>query len=244
MFLTSAQQEGLARCFALLAEDLKEREIRERLGQATLDLFGAQHFASYVWNPQAGCFDDAVSLGMDPDNLHRYEAWYQYRDPITFVLQARRHATLVSEIMPRQDFLRTEFFNDFLFRDGLYWGMNLHAFDGGEALGDLRIWRGRRGADFDAHDKAMLDLIEPAFTAALRRARRSRPEPAGLAGAAPLSPRERAVAHCVSRGLTDKQIARELDISQASVRTYLRRLFAKLGVHRRAGLAAWIDRDA
>lgn len=240
MYLSGTQQQALARCFALLAEDLNEREIRERLGRATLDLFRAQHFASYVWDARARRFDDAVSLGMDPGNLRRYEVWYQYHDPITFELQARRHATLVSEIMPRRDFLRTEFFNDFLFRDGLYWGINLHAFDGGEALGDLRIWRGRRGADFDAHDKALLNLLEPAFTAALRRARRQRSccEAARAPAAARLSPREEAVARCVSRGLTDKQIARELAISQASVRTYLRRVFDKLGVHRRSGLAA------
>ncbi len=241
MFLSGNEQRALATCFSLLAEDLNEREIRERMGEATLALFRANHFASYIWSAPAGCFSQPVAINMDPANLQRYEAWYQYRDPITFALQSRRHATLVSEVMPRREFLKTEFFNDFLARDGLHWGINLHAFDGNEALGDLRIWRGRSGSEFTAHDKQLLDLLEPAFVAALRRARRSQPAPSTLPLAA-LSRRELEVARCVCRGLTDKEIARELAIALPSVRTYLQRLFEKLGVHRRAGLAQLADR--
>ncbi|MDI1239268.1 MAG: helix-turn-helix transcriptional regulator [Polaromonas sp.] len=242
MFLSGTEQRALATCFSLLAEDLNEREIRERMGQATLALFRADHFASYIWSAPSGCFAHPVAVNMDPANLQRYEAWYQYRDPITFALQSRRHATLVSEVMPRKAFLQTEFFNDFLARDGLYWGINLHAFDGDEALGDLRIWRGRSGNEFTAHDKQLLDLIAPAFVAALRRARRSLPAPLDCLPAVPLSRREMEVARCVCRGLTDKEIARELAIALPSVRTYLQRLFDKLGVHRRAGLAQLADR--
>jgi DNA-binding CsgD family transcriptional regulator len=244
MFLSGPEQRALASCFALLAQDLNERDIREQIGRVALDLFGADHFASYVWNAEAGRFGDAVSINMDPANLHKYEAWYQYRDPITFALQSKRHATAVSEVMPRNEFVKTEFFNDFLARDGLHWGINLHAFDGPMALGDLRIWRGRKRREFDGHDKLLLNMIEPAFAAALRRAHGARKPiatapPLPLAG---LSRRELEVARCVCRGLTDKEIARELAIGLPSVRTYLQRLFDKLGVHRRAGLAQLVDR--
>lgn len=243
MFLSATEQTALATCFSLLAEDLNAHEIRERMGHAALALFRADHFASYIWSAPSECFAHPVAINMEPDNLQRYEAWYQYRDPITFALQSRRHATLVSEVMPRRDFLKTEFFNDFLARDGLRWGINLHAFHGDEALGDLRIWRGRGGREFSQHDKQLLDLIEPAFTAALRRARRSLPA-SSLAGvpAATLSRRELEVVRCVCRGLTDKEIARELAIALPSVRTYLQRVFDKVGVHRRAGLAQLADR--
>jgi DNA-binding CsgD family transcriptional regulator len=178
---------------------------------------------------------------MDPANLARYEAWYQYRDPITFALQARRHATLVDEVMPRAEFLQCEFFNDFLARDGLHWGINLHAFDGTQALGDLRIWRGRRRRAFDQHDKDLLNLIEPAFAAALRRAHEARCPGTAVPALAGLSRREIEVARCVARGLTDKEIARELGIALTSVRTYLQRVFDKLGLHRRAALARVAD---
>jgi DNA-binding CsgD family transcriptional regulator len=232
MILSASECHALGRIFALLADDLGEREIRERIGSLLLELLRADHFASFVWNAQTTRFDGGLWINMEASNLARYDAWFQYRDPITFQLQARRHATAVSEVMPHALLERTEFFNDFLARDGLHWGINLHAFDGPQALGDLRIWRGRHRREFEARDKALLDLIEPAFIAALRRCHGA-PERPDLR----LSERERQVARCVCQGLTDKQIARTLGIGVASVRTYLQRIFDKTGVQRRAGLA-------
>jgi len=241
MYLSAREQASLRRCFVVLAEDASELEVRESLGRELLELLRADQFASYVWDAGSGRFRHRAMLNMSAANLDRYKAWYMFRDPITFELQSRRHATAVSEVMPHRELARTEFFNDFLARDGLHWGINLHAYDGERAVGDLRIWRARQRRDFEPRDKALLDLIEPAFVAALRRARRR------LAGAAPtcadeaagagLSRRELEVARCVGRGLTDKEIARELTIALPSVRTYLQRVFDKLGVHRRAALA-------
>ncbi len=85
------------------------------------------------------------------------------------------------------------------------------------ALGDLRVWRGRRRHEFDHHDCALLDLIEPAFVAARKRCS-GRNDAAWTHG---LSARERQVALCVGRGLTDKQIARELDGPAGSDRRLL-----------------------
>lgn len=240
MMLSSNEQAALKRIFGLLAEDLHEREIRTRMGAALLDLLGADHFASYIWDARAQRFANGLCLQMDPANLARYDAHFQFHDPITFALQSRRRATAVSEVMPHRELQRTEFFNDFLARDGLHWGINLHAYDDAHALGDLRIWRGRQRREFDDHDRALLDLIEPAFVAALKRCT-GRADAAWTAG---LSARERQVALCVGRGLTDKQIAQELDVGVATVRTYVERLFAKTGTQRRTALAALAGRGA
>ncbi|MBB3176977.1 LuxR C-terminal-related transcriptional regulator [Variovorax sp. Sphag1AA] len=249
MYLSGSEQHTLRSIFSLLAEDQSEREIRERTGWALLDLLRADQFASFVWDAASDTFGGRVALNMDPANLDRYTRWHQYHDPITFVLQARRHATRVTEVMPQRNLMRTAFFTDFLSRDGLHWGMNLHAFHGDRALGDLRIWRRRDRGDFSEHDKALLDLIEPAFVGALHRAQRSAPvKTVSLAGeAAPawprLSEREREVAAAVCQGLTDKDIARRMGVGVPTIRTYLRRIFDKLGIDRRAALAGLAGRD-
>lgn len=246
MHLSTRESRALARIFELLAEGLASRELREQVGRALLDLLRADQFASYVWDAGQQQFADGVWLNMDDANLARYEAWFQYHDPITFELQRRRHATAVSEVMPHRELRRSEFFVDFLARDGLHWGINLHAFDGAQALGDLRIWRARQRREFEPRDKALLDLVEPAFVAALRRAQAARDAAAlpprvgeGLDGCARgvISTREREVAELIAAGRTDKEIARALGISVSSVRTYLRRLADKTGAHRRAALA-------
>jgi len=60
-----------------------------------------------------------------------------------------------------------------------------------------------------------------------------------------LSPRHARVAACVIQGLSDKQIAQQLSLSVSTVRTYVRDLYARVGVHRRVGLVrASIDATA
>ncbi|TFV60434.1 LuxR family transcriptional regulator [Mycobacterium sp. PS03-16] len=53
-----------------------------------------------------------------------------------------------------------------------------------------------------------------------------------------LSPRELEIARMVAKGLTNKSIARVLDISLWTVSTHLRRVFTKLGVGTRAAMVA------
>ncbi|PZG03045.1 LuxR C-terminal-related transcriptional regulator, partial [Nonomuraea aridisoli] len=79
-------------------------------------------------------------------------------------------------------------------------------------------------------------MLAPEVTARLMRQfappRRRHP----FAGAV-LSEREVQVIRLVARGLSNQEIAGELVLSVETVRTYLKRMFAKLGVHDRTHLA-------
>jgi DNA-binding CsgD family transcriptional regulator len=233
MHLTARQAEVLGRVMATLAEPLAEPEIRGRVGTLMLDLLGAQHYASYVWDEGRQCFDAGVHLNMDAANLLRYERHYQYHDPITLTLQQHRRAVRVTDVLAQERLQRTEFFNDFLARDGLHWGVNLYAWSGAHNIGDMRIWRDRRRENFSDNDLALLDLVRPGFVAALRRSRRDAAEVHRKPGAAPLSAREREIADLAARGLHDKEIARELGISVTTVRTHIDHAFRKLDVTNR-----------
>lgn len=58
----------------------------------------------------------------------------------------------------------------------------------------------------------------------------------------PLSPRERAVLGCAADGCSDKEIAGKIGCAISSVRTHLKRVFRKLGVHSR-GAAVRVARE-
>lgn len=245
MFLTARQIDLLARVMTTLAEPHEERDIRAHVGSLMLELLKAQFYASYVWNPQLQRFDEGVQLHMDPANLARYEAYYQFHDPITFKLQQHRCAVRVGDVMPQPELERTEFFNDFLARDGLHWGVNLYAWSGGRNIGDMRIWRDRRRADFTLDELELLDLVRPALTAALLRCRGDATAPSLVqapSAAANLSPRETEVAQLAACGLGDKDIARRLGISPTTVRTHIDHAYRKLGVNNRVALARFIER--
>jgi hypothetical protein len=118
MYVTAAESRVLSRIFGLLSEDLSEHDVREAVGLHLLELLQADYYASFVWQEGAGRFDKAVFLNVDPKNLAAYDSYFQYHDPITFKLQARREATLVTQVMPQRELMRTEFFNDFLAATG------------------------------------------------------------------------------------------------------------------------------
>lgn len=246
MYLTPAKAQVLGRVMQTLAEPHAEAEVRQRVGTLLLDLLDADYYASYVWDDDSRSFGGRVALNMSDRNLATYETYFQHRDPITPVMQQRREATLVVQVMPQHELVRTEFFNDFLYRDGLYWGVNLYAWDGEHNIGDMRIWRNRRREGFDQDTLDLLELIRPAFVAALRRSRHAAPPALRVQPApalAPLSEREREIVQLASLGYGDKAIAQRLGIGFTTVRTHLSHAFRKLGVDNRVQLVACLARD-
>jgi DNA-binding CsgD family transcriptional regulator len=187
--------------------------------------------ASYVWNARKNRFDQALNFNMTPSNLRRYDDWYQFHDPMTFQLRARRRATLVDEVIPREQLIRTEFYNDFLARDGLHHGVDMFIFDGDRDLGDFRVWRAKGRPDFGQRDLDLLDALEPHLRRAFLRCSGS-----------VLTPRENEVAALVARGCTDRDIVRILGISFGTVRTHITNAMSKNGCANRAELAAAIAR--
>ncbi len=239
--LTGEQTRLLSLIFEVLAEQQSERAVRVRLGELLSRLLRADCYASYIWNEASQSFKDRVALNMSDGNLARYEAYYQFHDPITHKLRACSGPTLVTQVLPQKELLKTEFFNDFLRLDGLHWGVNLHVRVEGECTGDLRIWRGRRGENFDRDELALLEMIAPAFRAALRRCIQEdgaeRSAAAFSGGDAKLSAREAEIARLAAHGFSDKEIAGQLNISFTTVRTHLKNAFRKLRVDNRVKLA-------
>lgn len=236
MHLTFDQSADLARLFSLLHEEDEERTIRLKVGELLLRLTGSDYFASFVWDEASRRFARRLQIGMDEANLDRYDRHFQYRDPITPALKQRAAPTLVSAIMPRADFVRTEFFTDFLARDGLAYGVNMYCVDGERHVGDLRLWRASRRGDFDTDTVDLLALIRPALSRALAKAR----DRAGSPGVPSirLSARQQAIAKLVAAGASDKEIGRLLGIAPTTVRSHVDQLKERLGVARRSAIGA------
>jgi DNA-binding NarL/FixJ family response regulator len=66
------------------------------------------------------------------------------------------------------------------------------------------------------------------------------PEPRAAASPESITPREEEIAALVARGLTNRQIASELSISEHTVATHVSKIMRKLGLSSRSQLAAWV----
>ena len=243
MDLTQKEWRKLLSVIQHLNDSLDDQGIRRRAGRALLDLLQADYFASFVWNEEGGVFDRPVYLNMSPDNLKLYEQYYQFHDPITFKMQAYRRAVSANEVMKQRDLIKTEFFNDFLTVDGLYYGINLHVFDNGSRdIGDFRIWRSRKRENFNRRELQIVDMIAPHFRNAMRNIqfakhqvpsleldeiRRSLSDQFGL------TPRELDVACELLKGGSDKSISGALHISMPTLRRHIQHMFDKLLVNSR-----------
>ena len=93
-------------------------------------------------------------------------------------------------------------------------------------------WCSRRGPPM-----LLVDAIERIVAGEQVGLRRSDASPRAPARAVELSDRESEVLALIARGLTNAQIADELYLSIETVKTYVKRLYAKLDVHNRAQAA-------
>jgi DNA-binding CsgD family transcriptional regulator len=85
------------------------------------------------------------------------------------------------------------------------------------------------GRDFDDRERLILTLLRPHLDAAVRRY---------LSPAIALTPREREVLTLVREGLTNRAVAKRLDVSTHTVRKHLENAFARLGVQSRTAAVA------
>ena len=211
-----------------------ETDLRPAVLADLMKLLRADFGASYLWRADLGSFQNGFGYNMNPLNLKTYDEWYQFRDPMTAKLRQRRQASFVEEVLSRRDMLRTEFYNDFLARDGLDHGINMYVFDGDRDLGDFRIWRAAGRPDFERREIDLLNALEPFLRRAMKR---------GIHRFDALTQRESDVAALVARGCTDRDIARLLNIGFATVRTHVNNAMRKRCCANRAELAADVARE-
>lgn len=251
MHLSTTQTRALGNVMRLLAQADDADALRGELALPMLDLLQADTYVSFTWNVDAQRFDRVKALNMSPDNLRNWDAYYRFIDPLTMPMMARRHPTLATQILHQDDLGKTEFFNDFLARDQMHWGINVYVFAQAHCMGDMRIWRRRARGNFDAHEMSALRLVEPAFAAALARLQwqsASRAEPQArenvvdlLRRTSALSQREAEVAALLLSGCPDKRIASRMGVEPRTVRFHLGNAFRKLRVDNRTELAARVQ---
>jgi DNA-binding CsgD family transcriptional regulator len=256
MHLNTHQTRHLAELLALLTQPMGGDALRQALAEPIAELLDADYVASYVWDAEDGRFGRGLCSRADPGHLRRYEAEYQFDDPITGPLHRCRYPTLVTQVMPQRELVRTEFFDRFLKTDGLYWGVNLYAHDGVSDLGDLRIWRRRSKQNFDANELELLRLLYPALVGSLSRAsadpwqaptaqtESSQDVWARLSSLHRLSTREAEVAQMAAAGCPDKEIARRAGIGFTTVRTHLMQVLRKTGCSNRKQLIHYVAHAA
>ena len=152
MYLSTSQTRALGDVMRLLADASNGDELRDALALPMLNLLGADTYVSMVWNGQSRRFERMKALNMSPENLRSWDEYFRFIDPLTVPMMERRRPTVATQILRQHELSRTEFFNDFLQRDRMYWGVNVYFYDHDECVGDFRIWRHRERGNFEPNE--------------------------------------------------------------------------------------------
>ena len=110
--LQDMSSEEVSRLLSIIEKfsgTLDKYALRREIAEDLLRLLHSDFIASFIWNEDRNKFMDAVYLNMRPENIARYDVHFQFCDPITPHLQARRRATLVCEVMHQNELEKTSF---------------------------------------------------------------------------------------------------------------------------------------
>lgn len=198
---------------------------------------------SHEWNPVAGY--RLVVDGADRADFGPVWRLYDHvidQDPFPARPQgvARRAAPVgvacrFSDVLTLRELRRLDLHAEICRPLGIDHVMKLFFAVGETGAGYLVLDSQRRA--FSERDRAVLDVLAP-HLALIRERYRRLADPATLATAALLSPRERDVLRLVASGMTNREIAACLFIAPGTVRKHLDNIYAKLGVRSRAQAVA------
>lgn len=160
----------------------------------------------------------------DPYRLHYWDSTCSYPDRTGDIVTVTRDSDLQSQ----REYHNSPTYVDCEKPEGLEHEVMV-CLDAGLPQRTLRLlfWRGP-GSDFSDRDVAVLTLLRPHLRAAYQAAERRR------RGAMTLTYRQHEILQYVAAGHTNARIARQLDVSEATVRKHMENVFARLNVTSRA----------
>ncbi len=111
---------------------------------------------------------------------------------------------------------------------------------GGEPLGTLHLHPPVGDEATDRMARAAATLLARGLSYSRRLGGAAR-EPGRALAESPLTPRERDVVTRLVAGASTRDISQAMGLTVSTVNTYMKRIFAKLGVHSRVELVAWVN---
>ncbi|WP_374631457.1 LuxR C-terminal-related transcriptional regulator [Ferrovibrio sp.] len=177
-----------------------------------------------------------------------YQRHVRPYDPIRHWLESRQAAndpvTRLSDLVPTRELLHAPYYEDMLRPSGTQHVMTLALHDAdGHVTGALSLARNAEDRDFSTAEQAMARLIVPVMEMAhaINQTEHRLVGAQSTAAALPqLTRREYEIAEFAAHGLSNKEIARRLNLSPWTVKNHLRAIFDKTGLENRTALCAWM----
>ena len=221
--------------FQIMATARTEAELRFRLMDNFQEKFGVQRWGIYLFSDRQNFFS-ADAYGVSDKFIARYQQYGKAVDPVLeYVTQyhAPAHEELV---LAPGTWKQSQLYQRCCIEYDHEHIMTGPVIGNGKLIGTINFARVGITPAFKAKDISNLSAVCLHFSACLANLR-SKPELNVNPYLKLLTPREIQIAHLVSLGLTNKEIARELWISPNTIKKNLQQMFRKLAVTSRIEMA-------
>ncbi|MHB8765393.1 MAG: helix-turn-helix transcriptional regulator [Deferrisomatales bacterium] len=147
-------------------------EYRGRVVELLLSVFRSEAGNFFIANRDAETLNLASVLtqGIGDQWLRAFADYYHYLDPYLQRPLSRVGVTVLDEIVDREQFEKTQYYNDFLKPQGIYHQLAVPLSVGHRCVGVIALFRPRAGPGYTPQDKEKAALMVPYLASGLERA--------------------------------------------------------------------------
>jgi DNA-binding CsgD family transcriptional regulator len=159
--IQSRDYENILQFISLIRQD--KGDYRSRVLKSLSDVFTYNN-VTFLLVDEKGMFTDPLSLNISRNLCHMYTQYYFKTDifhPINIPpqLMLTKKTITVSDLMTYRQFENTDYYNDFLKKDNLYYEVALPLIKGNKLIGGVGIFRPKEEGNFSRKDMEILAYL-------------------------------------------------------------------------------------
>ena len=201
----------------------------------------------FLFDNQKKLISDPVCFNIDQNVLKAYNDYYWKLDDIRRLTFDQKEPIISTEIMNYKRWINTEYFNDFLAKNNLYYSCGIDIHSDNKLLGTISLFRSKNDNNFNTSDLIYLKILARQSSNQLKKLliieklknKKDKDKKKLLNKKAEeynISRREKEVLKLILKGKHNKEIAEELFVSINKVKKHLSHIYKKTNVKNRTEL--------
>ena len=148
------------------------KDYRESVLALLLEMYNFKH-ATFLICDQNSHLVDPIGINMSDTLLRNYNQYYHKTDFFADSKNLRHKIITISDLMSYREYERTEYYNDFLKKEDLYYQIAMPLKVNNKLLGGIGIFREKRYGNFTGKEVSVLNFISKTIGSGLNNSQKN-----------------------------------------------------------------------